>query len=121
MTTQTPDTATDELTFAFAPIHKGAMGVASGLVAGVLVAAVTAVHVLTRPADPMPLALLSQYFSGYTVTWTGVLVGLFWGAVTGFVAGWFAAFIRNLAVSIAVFGLRTKAALQQTADFLDHI
>jgi hypothetical protein len=68
-----------------------------------------------------PLGLLSQYFYGYSVTWPGALVGCFWGFITGFVAGWFLAFVRNLALTVAVFTLRTKAELAQTSDFLDHI
>lgn len=107
--------------YAFAPIHKAALGVASGTVVGMLVAAITAFHVFAHPERAVPLGLLAQYFYGYTVSWSGVLVGLSWGFLTGFVAGWFAGFVRNLVVTIAVFALRTKAELRQTADFLDHI
>jgi hypothetical protein len=41
--------------------------------------------------------------------------------VTGFVAGWFVAFVRNFVVTVSVFALRTRAELSQTSDFLDHI
>ncbi len=34
------------------------------------------------------LRLLGQYFPGYSVTWTGSLVGLFYGALIGAVVGW---------------------------------
>ena len=111
----------EDLTYAFAPVHKRALGVAVGVVFGGLLFAVTAFHVVTRPAEAPPLELLAQYFYGYTVTWQGAFVALFWGGVSGFVLGWFAALARNLAVSIAVFVFKTKANLRQTADFLDHI
>jgi hypothetical protein len=55
------------------------------------------------------------------VTWGGVGVGFAWGLLTGFVIGWFAGFVRNLVLAVSVFALRSKAELQQTADFLDHI
>ena len=111
----------DELTYAFAPIHKRALGVAVGTVFGGFFFVVTAFHVIMRPADGPPLELLAQYFYGYTVTWAGALVALFWGGMIGFVLGWFAALVRNLTISIAVFVFKTRANLKQTADFLDHI
>jgi hypothetical protein len=39
----------------------------------------------------------------------------------GFVAGWFTAFCRNLAVAISIFAIRTRVELSETRDFLDHI
>ena len=46
------------------------------------------------------LQLLGQYFIGYSVTWTGSLVGLFYGAVTGGVLGWLVAQIYNWVAQI---------------------
>jgi len=111
----------DLLPHAFAPLHKRALGVAVGCVAGLAFFSVTAFHVVLRPADAPPLALLSQYFYGYEVSWRGALVGLFWGFFTGFVAGWFVAFVRNLVTAIKIFIFRAKSELSQTKDFLDHI
>jgi len=105
----------------FAPLHKRALGVALGLTAGVLVFLVTAFHVIARPAEAPPIYLLAQYFYGYDVSWRGAFVGLWWGFVTGFTAGWFAAFLRNFAVATRIFLIRAKAELHQTNDFLDHI
>lgn len=109
------------LTRAFLPVHKLALGLAVGTVFGAIVFAVTVFHVVLRPSGGLPLILLAQYFSGYEVSWTGALIGLFWGFVSGFVAGWFTAFVRNLATAMTVFNLRTKAELAHTRDFLDHI
>jgi hypothetical protein len=111
----------DDLRLAFAPLHKRALGVAVGCVAGLGFFVVTAFHVVLRPADAPPLALLGQYFYGYEVSWGGAFVGLFWGFFTGFVAGWFVAFVRNLVTAIRIFIVRTKGELAQTKDFLDHI
>ena len=111
----------DPLAFAFQPIHKAALGVATGLVSGLLVFAVTVFHVIVQPVGGPPLELLAQYFHGYTVTWAGAFLGFSWGFVTGFVIGFFAAFVRNTTVAVYVFALKSKADLDQTADFLDHI
>jgi hypothetical protein len=111
----------DVLRFAFAPIHKAALGVAVGLVFGALIFALTVAHVVLQPEEAANIGLLSQYFFGYEVSVHGAFVGLGWGFMTGFVLGWFMAFVRNLVVSVSVFALRTKAELERTADFLDHI
>lgn len=41
------------------------------------------------------LGLLGQYFPGYTVTWWGSLLGFFYGALVGAIAGWTMAWIYN--------------------------
>ena len=45
------------------------------------------------------LGLLSNFFPGYSVTWSGSVVGLFYGALSGAVAGFVLAFIYNLIVA----------------------
>ena len=125
MIDQSADDRVDaRLALAFAPIHKLALGVASAIVFGLLMLALTIIAIFLDGGDgerSLYLGLLNNYFYGYSVTPTGALVGTFWGFVVGFVAGFFAAFVRNLTVTIAVFALRTKAELSQTTDFLDHI
>jgi hypothetical protein len=110
-----------QLPLAFAPLHKRALGVAVGCVAGLAFFAVTAFHVVIQPASAPPIRLLAEYFYGYEVSWWGAVVGLFWGFFTGFVAGWFVAFVRNLVTATKVFIFRAKGELAQTKDFLDHI
>jgi hypothetical protein len=44
-----------------------------------------------------------------------------WGFLVAFVAGWFLAFCRNLALAIIAFAIRTRAELSATRNFLDHI
>ena len=41
------------------------------------------------------LGLLRAYYPGYSVTWTGSLVGLVYGALTGAVLGWCVAALYN--------------------------
>ncbi|MBK5296480.1 MAG: hypothetical protein JJE40_04915 [Vicinamibacteria bacterium] len=105
--------------YAFAPVHKAALGVAFGLTAGVLTALVTLAHVLLEHGGGLPLGLLGQFFYGYEVSVPGAAIGFFWAFVTGFVAGWFLAFLKNLCTALWVFLVRTKADLTQ--PFLDHL
>lgn len=114
------DAVPRKVRLAFAPLHKRAFGMAVGIAAGSLVFLATAFTVLFVPGDP-GLYLLGEYFYGYTVSWEGAFVGLFWGGFSGFVAGWFAAFCRNLALAALIFVARTRAELEATRDFLDHI
>ena len=106
---------------AFAPLHKRAFGTAIGVAMGLTLFLATAVYLLRTPEQGIGLVLLSQYFRGYDVSWTGALVGFFWGFVVGFVGGWFVAFCRNLVIAISIFVIRAKSELTQTRDFLDHI
>jgi hypothetical protein len=124
MSTHQPSAADAPLAYAFAPIHKLALGVAAGIVFGFLLGGVTLLAFAINEGDgdrAAFLGLLSNYFYGYSVSPAGALIGVFWGFVVGFVTGFFGAFVRNLVVSIAVFALRTKGELTQTTDFLDHI
>ena len=114
--------ATSEpLSKAFAPVHKRALGVAVACVVGLGVFALTAFHIVLKPTNAPNIALLAHFFYGYEVSWRGALVGFCWGGFTGFVAGWFVAFVHNLVTAIKVFAFKTRGELAQTKDFLDHI
>lgn len=121
MTPDNHDTGDAEPAFAFARVHKRALGAAVGLTTGVLLFVVTMGHVAVGSSHAELLGLLGQYLYGYSVSPAGAFIGLAWGGFTGFVAGWFAAFVHNFATAAVVFALRTKAELSQTSDFLDHI
>src|SRR5271166_6421608 len=79
---------------AFAPLHRTAMGVACGVVGGGLLAIASLVLVL-RGKDMLSLGLLGQFFPGYSVSWSGVFIGLLWGFGVGFLLGYGFAFTRN--------------------------
>ena len=113
--------ASPDLTLAFAPLHKAAFGAAIGTVTAFAVFSMTAIVLLRGLDGEFPLRLLGVYFSGYSVTWWGAVIGAFWGGVGGFVFGWFGAFCRNAILAISLFSIRTRAELAQTQDFLDHI
>lgn len=116
-----PDPVELALARALAPMHKRVLGVAVGLTAALGVFVVTAFHVVARPPDALSIELLAQYFYGYEVTWRGAFIGAWWAFVAGFVAGWFAAFLRNVSIAIWLMVVRMRANLTETRDFLDHI
>ena len=109
-----------DLALAFRPLHKRAFGMAVGLTAGACVFLATA-YTLLVPGHPGFLGLLGNYFPGYSVTWTGAFVGFLWASFAFFVAGWFSAFCRNFFIAASIWMARTRAELQATHDFLDHI
>ncbi len=106
---------------AFLPLHKRAFGMATGLVAALLMFLVTAIYLWHTPRPDFNLGLLAEYSTGYTPTWRGAVIGAGWGGFVGFVLGWFLAFGRNLLLAILLIIIRTRANLAQTRDFLDHI
>lgn len=112
---------TDPVALAFAPAHKSAMGIAVGAVAALSCFLVTAVPLVRGRPDALELELLSQYFYGYDVSWSGALLGAAWAAFVGFVLGWFFAFLRNALLAFRLVVLRARAELKQTRDFMDHI
>lgn len=107
--------------FAFAPLHKSAFGVAAGVAGALLMILLTVAGLFMPGAGDFPLELIGQYFQGYSVSWSGVVVGAVWGFAVAFIAGWFAAFCRNLALAISAFIIHTRAELESTREFLDHI
>jgi hypothetical protein len=113
--------ATPELRLAFAPLHKRAFGTAIGVATALVIFLLTVYQLTLAPSWAPNIGLLAQYFRGYQETWGGAFIGMLWGFGVGFIAGWFFAFCRNLAIATSVFIWRTKAELGMTRDFLDHI
>jgi len=106
---------------AFPPLHKRALATAFGVAAGLVTFVMTTMYLLRDPQPGFDLGLLAQYFTGYSLSWRGAFIGAAWAGLTGFVLGWFLAFVRNLVIALILFAVRTRAELDQTRDFLDHI
>lgn len=80
------------------------LAIVCGLVAGIGLFLMTAwLLIKDGPHVGEHLQLLSNYFIGYSVTWWGSIVGLFYGAMFGGVVGWAIGTIYN-----TVVGIRTK-------------
>jgi hypothetical protein len=105
----------------FAPMHKRAMGIAVGVVAGALLWFATAILLLKGgyPVGPN-LWLLSQFLFGYSVTWVGAFIGLAWGLALGYVAGWSFAALRNLVFRAWLVMIRSRVEKEQYRDILDR-
>lgn len=121
MPAQKDGSAQRPLLRAFAPLHKTALGIASGVVLGGLVSAVTLATVILGRYPSPNLDLMSQFFWGYSVSWRGAFIGLLWGLALGFLLGWGFALVRNVAVWIWLTVIRSRAEMEEYSDFLDHL
>lgn len=95
---------TEELSKEVMRIQAGVLAMVCAILGGLLLFAMT-VWLLVKdgPGAGPHLSLLGNYFVGYSVTWGGSILGLFYGALTGGIAGWIIGVIYNLVV-----GLRNK-------------
>jgi hypothetical protein len=86
---------------AVARIHAGVLALVFGLLGGFGLFAMTAWLILKGGPNVGPhLQLLSNYFPGYSVTWSGGILGFFWGMLFGAIIGWSIGQIYNRIVSI---------------------
>ncbi len=94
-------TQPNELSRAVARIHAAVLALVFGLVGGLGLFAMTA-WLLIKGGDHVGphLQLLGQYFIGYSVTWTGSIIGFFYGMLFGGVIGWSIGKIYNRIVYI---------------------
>lgn len=105
---------------AFAKLDKTALGFAVGTLCGLTVFTATIFLVLKGGNVVGPtLALLGQFFVGYTVTFAGAFIGLAYGLVLGFILGWLLGFFRNSLMSAYLLTLKTRANLTSSLDSID--
>ena len=96
----------EDLSRAVVRIQAGVLAIVCGVLAGTLLFLMT-VWLLIKggPHVGTHLQLLGQYFIGYSVTWTGSLVGFFYGALTGGIIGWAVGTIYNRVLSLRRAGI----------------
>ncbi len=97
------------------------LGMSLGVVAGVALLLGTLLVLLRGGEVGQSLALLSQFFPGYTVTAVGALVGLGYGFFTGFSLGWGYAFLRNAATAVYLVSLHRSAQQSVMRQFFEYI
>lgn len=91
---------------AVARMRAGIMAVVFGIVGGTGLFLATAWLLVRGGADVgSTLSLLRHYFPGYSVTWSGSLVGFLYGAAVGALTGWATARVYN---RIAALGGRSE-------------
>jgi len=94
-----------ELSRAVARIHAGVLALVFGMIGGFGLFAMTAWLILKGGPEVGPhLQLLSNYFPGYSVTWSGGILGIFWGMLIGGIVGWSIGQIYNRIVSMRFRG-----------------
>lgn len=105
---------------AFARLDSTALGLAVGTLSALIVFTATVLLILKGGTVVGPnLALLGQFFIGYTVTLKGAFIGLVYGFILGFILGWLVGFLRNSLVSGYLLALRTRANLTSSLDSID--
>jgi hypothetical protein len=104
-----------------AKLNSVALGIAVGTLLALIIFLATNVLIFKGGDVIGPnLALLSQYFIGYKVTFVGSLIGLLYGFVSGFILGWLIAFLRNSFVALYLLSLKLKNNVSAVNDFIDH-
>ena len=82
-------------------LQTGVLTIVGALLGGVGLFVMTAwLLIKGGPQVGAHLQLLGHYFIGYSVTWQGSLIGLFYGALFGGVVGWSIGTIYNGIVAI---------------------
>jgi hypothetical protein len=85
-----------ELQRAVARLRASVMAVTFGLAGGATLFVAT-VWLLIRGGEPVGphLALLNNFFPGYSVTWLGAPIGFLYGVLVGAAVGWILARVYN--------------------------
>jgi hypothetical protein len=117
-----PNTLDAWLLQAITPLDKTALGVAVGVIGALTVSGAT-IFLIVKDGQPVgpTLALLGQYFAGYTVTPTGSVVGALYGFLTGFLVGWLTAAVRNAIVAVYIRVVTVRATLAKVQTFMDDL
>lgn len=121
MTENRADSAisTDALRAILTPLDAVALGMAVSLLSGTLLFLATITLVVRGGEAVGPhLSLLSQYIPGYSVTWSGSVVGGFGGLVGGFLLGLAVAVVRNM---IARVYIQVSLLLVRMDQYLDSM
>ena len=112
----------DAFSQAFAKLDRFALGLSTGVMSGLLLFFATLVLVLKGGDAVGPnLGLLEQFFFGYSVTLPGSVLGLAYGFVTGFIAGWSFAFLRNVALFAYAALIQRRAERLLLRNFLEYV
>jgi hypothetical protein len=82
-------------------IHTSVLALVSALLGGFGLFVMTAWLIIKGGTHVgQHLALLNEFFPGYSVTWFGSLVGLLYGALVGGVGGWVVGLIYNIVANL---------------------
>lgn len=114
--------ADDLIEAAFAKLDAVALGTALSLVCGLSVLLATVALLLKGGETVGPrLALLGNYFIGFSVTLEGAFVGMLWAGVLGFGLGYVWAMCRNWGVDAFAYMVRRRAEVEARRHLLDKV
>lgn len=112
----------DILVQGFPRLDRFAFGLATGATLGILLFAMTVILLLKGGSVVGPtLALVGQYFPGYTVTKWGSMVGLGYGFLCGYVGGWMFALLRNTILFLYLAMAHQRAERELLRKFLEFL
>jgi hypothetical protein len=117
-----PQDATERIIVqSLAKLDGTALGVALGLLAGLIIFAATN-FLVWKGGDVIGpnLSLLAQFFPAYEVSVLGSFVGFFYGMVSGFALGWLIAILRNTALSLYIHILKLRSSMSAVNDYIDN-
>ncbi|MGB1109074.1 MAG: NAD(P)/FAD-dependent oxidoreductase [Gammaproteobacteria bacterium] len=116
------DIITEVLPQVFARVHRSALGLATGLIGGALLAFVTyLVSKWPKGEIQIMVELLGQFFPGYSVSPEGIGLGLAYGFVSGFALGWSFALLRNGAVFLHMVFIQRRMEQRMLRNLLDML
>jgi hypothetical protein len=117
-----PETLKEKITHIFPRLDPVALGFSFGTTAGLLIFAATLLLVLKGGAVVGPnLALLSNFIPGFTITFSGALVGLVGLFLVGFFFGSTFAYLRNLTVLIGARIIHRDIELYHLRRLFDFV
>ncbi len=98
-------------------LDRVALGVAIGVVAGAGLSGATCI-LLLKGGEHMGhfMNLLGQFLPGYTVSWSGALLGFIEAFVLGYLFGWSFAIIRNYSLRFALGREKFRQALIRISE-----
>ena len=99
-----------------------ALGTSLGIICGVWLFLLAFIPLWREDSQALrSIALLSQYFPGFRVGYTGILVGVVYACFAGFVVGYLFASIRNYLVHSYMIFLRRRGEQEAANELLDHL
>ena len=118
---QISDPTEEIIVQSLAKLDGKALGIAIGLLLGLGIFAATN-FLIIKGGDVLGpnLALLSQFFVGYQITFSGSLIGMSYGIMAGFIIGWLIALIRNFVVMIYIHMLKLKGSMSAVNEYIDN-
>jgi hypothetical protein len=117
--TSSPD---EIIAAAFAKLDPVALGVAVGVVSGLVLFLITAALLLKGGPEIGPnLSLLRHYLPGFKMMWSGGVIGFLEVGVGGFLLGYVGAWLRNWGMTAYATLGRRRAEARAQRDLLDRV